>query len=187
MHERPVFIPAAACILLATLPAAAANSNLITNGGFDLGPQPSYFATYQKGSTAIPGWVVTMGTVDLLGPRWHDADGGKSSIDLDGTPGPGAIAQSFATKPGSRYIVSFALASNPECGPVVKRMMASVGVVRNAYQFNSAHAGDSNMGWQAKSFTFVANAAHTTLTFTSLSKSSFCGAAIDAVRVWKVK
>ena len=55
-----VFIATIIAFAVASASAGAAAANFIKNGGFDLGPQPSYFATYAKGSTAIPGWVVTM-------------------------------------------------------------------------------------------------------------------------------
>jgi choice-of-anchor C domain-containing protein len=183
-----VFIATIIAFAVASASAGAAAANFIKNGGFDLGPQPSYFATYAKGSTAIPGWVVTMGSVDLIGPNWHDADRGKSSIDLDGTPGPGGIAQSFAGVKGGKYTISFALAANPECGPAVKRLLVTAGPARRLYAFDSSHTSDAHMGWQTKSFSFTANAAKTTLAFTSLDpKGSLCGPAIDAVRVWKIK
>jgi choice-of-anchor C domain-containing protein len=181
-----VFITAIIAFAVGSGPASAAAVNLIKNGGFDMGPQPSYFATYAKGSTAIPGWIVTMGTVDLIGPNWHDADRGKSSVDLDGTPGPGAIAQSFATKKGAKYTVSFALAANPECGPAVKHLMVTLGSARRLYAFDSSHTSGAHMGWQTKSFSFTANGSRSALTFASLDpKGSLCGPAIDAVRVWK--
>lgn len=171
-------------MLLSTATGRAAPANLIVNGGFDLGPHPSYFTTYAKSSRAMPGWVVTMGSVDLMGPNWHDADRGASSVDLDGTPGPGAIAQSFATTRGAKYTVSFALAGNPECGPTIKRLVVTAGNASRRYSFDTSHTGDAHMGWQPKSFTFLAAGARSTLTFTSLdSKGSLCGPAIDAVRV----
>lgn len=183
-----VFISTIIALAVVSAAASAAGTNLIKNGGFDMGPQPSYFTTFAKGSTGIPGWTVTMGTVDLIGPNWHDADRGKSSVDLDGTPGPGAIAQSFATQVGATYAVSFALAANPECDAAIKRLMVTAGSVTRRYAFDASHAGDAHMGWQMKSFSFKAAGSRATLTFRSLDPTgSRCGPAIDAVRVWKVK
>jgi len=177
----------AAAVLLSTGTVLGKPSNLIKNGGFDVGPQPSYFTTFPKGSTAISGWIVTMGTVDVIGPNWHDADGGKNSIDVDGTPGPGAIAQSFATTRGAKYTVSFALAGNPECAPTIKRLWVTAGNASRRYSFDASHTSDAHMGWQPKSFTFTAAGVRSTLTFTSLDpKGSLCGPAIDAVRVARI-
>ena len=182
------FISATIAFAFASAAASAAGSNLIKNGGFDAGPQPADYQMVAKGSTAIPGWIVTMGTVDIIGPNWHDADGGTSSIDMDGTPGPGGIAQSFATTKGAKYAVSFALASNPQCGPTIKRLMVTAGPAKQLYAFDSSHVSGAHMGWQLKSFSFKAGASRTTLTFTSLDPSgSLCGPAIDAVRVSKGK
>jgi choice-of-anchor C domain-containing protein len=164
---------------------AIASANLIKNGGFKLGPTVgSGFATYAKGSTAIPGWIVTMGTVDVLGSAWHDPDGDGRSIDLDGTRGPGAIAQAFATVPGVKYKVTFSLASNPQCGPLVKRLTVTVGSVTKRYTFSSAKASTSAMSWIEPTFPFVATAKTSTLTFTSTDPAgSLCGPAIDSVSV----
>jgi choice-of-anchor C domain-containing protein len=173
-------------VLSLILPATAtASGNLIKNGGFKLGPQVgSGFATYAKGSTAIPGWTVTMGTVDVIGSVWHDPDGDGRSIDLDGTPGPGGIAQTFATVPGTKYKVAFSLASNPQCGPPVKRLTVTVGNVTKRYTFTSAKASTSAMGWLKISFPFVATGKMSTLTFTSTDPAgSLCGPAIDSVSV----
>jgi choice-of-anchor C domain-containing protein len=192
MRNKPLLFVIAILLFSVGVPAPAkpvSTANLIKNGGFDLGPQPSYFTTLTKGSTAIPGWTVTLGTIDIIGPNWHDADGGKNAIDLDGTPGPGVIGQWFATAKGAKYMVSFALASNPECGPTVKRLLAAAGPAnRHYYAFDSSHASDAHMGWQTKSFSFKASGSRTALTFNSLDpQGSLCGPAIDAVRVWKVK
>jgi choice-of-anchor C domain-containing protein len=174
----------AAVLLLSTGIARSKSPNLIINGGFDQGPQPASFETYAKGSRAIPGWLVTMGSVDIIGPNWRDADGGHNGIDVDGTPGPGAIAQSFATTRGTKYTVSFALAANPECGPTIKRLFVTAGNASRRYSFDTSHTSTAHMGWQWKSFTFTAAGTRSTLTFTSLDPiGSLCGPAIDAVRV----
>ena len=46
-----------------------------------------------------PGWTVTRGSVDYIGPYWQHADG-RRSIDLNGNE-PGAIAQTLRTRPGA--------------------------------------------------------------------------------------
>ena len=171
-------------MLLSTATARPAQANIIINGGFDQGQQTASFETYAKGSRAIPGWVVTMGTVDIIGPNWRDADGGHNGIDVDGTPGPGAIAQSFATTRGAKYTVSFALAGNPDCGPTIKRLLVTAGNASKQYKFDTSHTSTTHMGWQSKSFAFTAGGVRSTLTFTSLDPNgSLCGPAIDAVRV----
>jgi choice-of-anchor C domain-containing protein len=165
--------------------AATTSANLIENGSFKLGPDVgSGFATYAKDSSAIPGWTVTMGTVDVIGSDWHDADGDGRSIDLDGTPGPGALAQSFGTVPGAEYKVAFSLASNPQCAPPVKRLTVTVGSTTKRFTFSSAKASTSAMGWVNISFPFVATGKTSTLMFTSTDPAgSLCGPAIDSVSV----
>lgn len=185
MRARFSAIILSSCALSLAGCAATTSANLIENGSFKLGPDVgSGFATYAKASTAIPGWTVTMGTVDVIGSGWPDSDGDGRSIDLDGTPGPGALAQSFATVPGTEYKVAFSLASNPECAPTIKRLTVTVGNVTKPYTFSSAQASTGGMGWLKISFPFVATEKMSTLTFTSTDPAgSLCGPAIDAVSV----
>lgn len=92
MRARFSAIILSSCVLSLAGCAATTSANLIENGSFKLGPDVgSGFATYAKDSTAIPGWTVTMGTVDVIGSDWHDADGDSRSIDSDGTPGPARL------------------------------------------------------------------------------------------------
>src|SRR4051794_2456892 len=86
-------------------PAPAAGTELVTNGGFEDGPEPDPngpgFTVVPAGAPTIPGWTVTRGSVDYIGPYWQHADG-KRSIDLNGNE-PGTIAQAIRTKAGAKY------------------------------------------------------------------------------------
>lgn len=171
--------------MIAILAAAAVVSgatNLLVNGSFEQ-PPTAYFSTYTAGSPQLRGWTITAGSIDVIGPNWHPYSG-KQSLDLDGTPGPGAIAQTFNTTRGKRYLLRFALAANAECAPAVKRLRVDVGGVTRRYTFNAAHTSDGAMGWILERIPFVARGARTTLRFTSLDPAgSNCGPALDAVSV----
>ena len=167
-------------VLAASGGAAASSGNLLHDGDFSAAPNPGSYTTYSKGSTAITGWVVTKATVDLIGTYWS-APGGLRSVDLDGTPGFGAIAQTIATTPGKTYSVSFLLSGNDECPPTVKHMRASAAGVHADYTVNGA--GVRKNAWVHKTWTFKASASKTTLQFESKDTSGGeCGPVVADIR-----
>src|SRR5947208_3622044 len=85
------------------------DANLLVNGSFEEGPDPGEqgWKPLDKGSKAIKGWEVTRGQIDLVSTHWEAADG-KRSIDLHGSPGYGGVKQTFKTKKGQKYQVTFA-------------------------------------------------------------------------------
>jgi len=164
-------------------PATAQRFHPFVNGSFERGPQPGGFVTLAAGSRAIYGWVVTRATIDVIGGYWR-ASNGNISIDLDGTPGAGAIAQTFATAPGRRYVVRFDLSANPECGPAVKQMRVAAAGYSGRYWFNSAMTQTPNMHYVRHRFVFVARSYATTLEFRSLDPDGGnCGPVLDNVSV----
>ncbi len=166
---------------LAASGAASSGGNLVHDGDFSAAASPGSYATYPKGSTAITGWVVTKATVDLIGTYWT-APGGLRSVDLDGTPGFGAIAQTIATTPGTTYTLSFLLSGNDECPPAIKHMRVSAAGVHADYTVNGA--GVRKNAWVRKTWTFKASAPKTTLQFESKDTSGGeCGPVIADIRV----
>jgi choice-of-anchor C domain-containing protein len=169
-------------LLAAGVLARADGPNLLINGSFEQGPRVGSSLPLGTGSRVLPGWEVT-GPVDYIGSFWVSSDGARS-IDLDGTPGPGSIAQTFATEPGKNYEVAFDMAANTDGPPQVKRMTVSVGGVVREFDFDMTGHSKTAMGWQRKSFVFRAAAAKTTLEFASLSRrGNWNGAALDNVSV----
>lgn len=157
-------------------------ANLLTNGSFELGNDDwnqwgfrDLFAT----DTSIPGWTVTAGSVDYVGPYWQPAEG-QRSLDLSGLGAQGTIAQSFPTVPGVPYLVRFALAGNPDpilwghLGPprvTTVRSWVSDGTTVFAYtdfDYVISTQTRSDMGWIYVDWTFTALTPTTTLGFTSL-------------------
>ena len=94
-----------------------AEADLLVNGSFEedggafSGGQPILFS----GSTVITGWIVTRENIDYVisGNGSFVAAEGQRSIDLDGTPGFGGIAQSFLTVPSQDYLVTLRLLAIP--------------------------------------------------------------------------
>lgn len=165
--------------------------NLLVNGSFEDGPEPDAagpgFTPYEAGSTAIPGWSITRGSVDYIGPYWQHADG-RRSIDLNGNE-PGAIAQTFRTRPGATYRVTFSLAGN-NCGDSggLKTLVVRAAGREQDFIFDATGRTYTDMGWIVRSWEFTAEADETTLEFSSTTETPpACGPALDRVSVVEVK
>jgi choice-of-anchor C domain-containing protein len=110
--QKFVVAAAGAALTFAVVEASPAQAaSLVQNGSFESGPNPGSYLTLNAGSTAITGWTVTRAAIDYYGTGWVAADGNRS-LDLNGTPGVGGIAQTFSTDPGQQYLVTFALAGH---------------------------------------------------------------------------
>jgi choice-of-anchor C domain-containing protein len=168
----------------ATSPLGGGATSRFHDGDFSAAPDPGPFTTYAKGSTAIPGWVVTKATVDLIGTYWV-APGKTRSVDLDGTPGFGAIAQAFATTPGKAYLVTFLFSGNADQGPSVKLLRVSAAGKYADFHFSIARgASAQHHDWLKKSWTFVATRPVTTLQFASLDTTGGqCGPVVARISV----
>jgi len=172
-----------ATLSLQPKPGLAEQPNLIVDGDFSAAPNPGSMATYAKGSRAIPGWTVTKATVDLIGSYWT-APGGARSVDLDGTPGFGAIAQTFKSVPRATYVISFLLSANGECPPTIKRLRVSASDVWADFPVNSRTSGVRQNVWVEKTVTFIAAHWMTTLQVASLDTTGGkCGPVVAAIKV----
>jgi choice-of-anchor C domain-containing protein len=166
--------------------AAAVHSqagNLLVNGSFEAGPGVDSFLPLDKGSDAIKGWRVTRGQIDYIERDWKAADG-QRSLDLHGSPGHGGIEQTFKTKKGERYRVTFSLAGNPGSEVPVKRIAVSAAGKSHEFIFDSTGKTADNMGWVTKEWEFNADAEETSLEIRTLeTMDPFRGPALDNVRV----
>jgi len=156
--------------------AATGKRNLLLNGSFE---------TANAGNGQISGiahWQVLKANVDIVDGYWQQIDGAKS-VDLAGTYGSGAIAQSFATTPGRQYVVSFFMAGNPSCDAPLKEMEVSAAGQVMRFSMDVQGHSRASMGWQRKSWGFVANAQETQLVFASVGPNQGCGATIDDITV----
>ena len=182
IHWKALTGTLALIMLGATIHAVSA-AGIFQDGDFALAPNPGAYTTYKRGSAAIPGWVVTKATIDLIGTYWL-APGRRRSIDLDGTPGFGAVAQTFATIPGKRYVVSFLLSGNSDGAPTVKSMRVSAAAASADFRFDSAAGSAQHGNWLPKTMSFVATHPATTLQFRSLDTTGgICGPVIARIAV----
>ena len=156
--------------------------NLLINGSFEDGPEVKDYVPLDPGSTAIKGWKVTRGQIDILGD--YKAADGNMCVDLHGSPGYGGIEQTFATKKGRRYRVTFSLAGSPKVEVPIKRRAVRAAGESREFTFNSNGKTLAQPGWVTKEWEFSAIDEKTTLEFYTLEKSdAWHGPAVDNVRV----
>ncbi len=168
--------------LATTLVASSAWAAPFTNGSFETGPAPGGFTTLAAGSTSITGWTVLSTNIDYIGSHWVAQDGSRS-LDLNGSA-IGGVAQTFDTTAGSTYTVGFWIAGNPDGLPTVKALTATAGSTTFSTTFDVSGHSKSSMGWELRTFDFVASAGTTTLSFVSTIGSPCCyGPALDNVTV----
>jgi choice-of-anchor C domain-containing protein len=162
--------------------------NLLVNGSFEEGPEiprvGNAYVQLEKDSTALKGWVVSQGNVDVKDSSYWKAAAGKRSLDLNGVT-PGAISQTFKTKKGQKYRVNFALAGNPNSG-TEKKLQVSAGGMTKEFTFDTTGKTRNDMGWVSKRWEFTAEADKTTLEFLSLTEGP-AGPALDDVVVVAIR
>lgn len=170
-----------AIAVAAILLAGAAHASIVTNGSFESpGSFAGSFKTYNAGSTAITGWTVGSGSVDLINSYWQAADG-SYSLDMSGGSA-GSIWQTISgLLTGKSYILSFALAGNPDRAGV-KSLTAEVSGTSGTYTFDSTGKSRSAMGWTTETLGFTASGNSATLRFTSNTNNAY-GPALDNVSV----
>ncbi len=163
---------------------AKPEDNLLLNGSFEEGPEVSNYLAIDPGSTAMPGWVVTRGQIDIVGYFWVAASG-KRSIDLHGSPGFGGVAQTFKTEKGKRYQVVFSLAGSGDVK--LKRTAVSAAGQTHEFSFDSTGKNHDDMGWEKMVWEFTAIADETTLEIYTLETTEgLAGPVIDDVWVLPV-
>jgi choice-of-anchor C domain-containing protein len=160
--------------------------NLLVNASFEKGPEVNTYQPMDKGSSDVKGWKVTRGQIDYLGSYMKAAEGVRS-IDLHGSPGYGGIEQTFHTKPGTRYRVTFSMAGTPASvsgNGGVKRLAAGAAREKEVFSFDTTGKKAADLGWETKTWHFVADADKTTLEFYTVEQSDpNCGPLLDKIRV----
>ena len=162
---------------------SAANAAAFVNGDFELGTDTGpWFTTLEAGSTGLAGWTILSGSIDYKGAYWQAGDGNRS-IDLNGNAA-GAISQTFDTIAGMGYIVDFLLSGNPDGSPVIKTLeVSATGNAAAQYLFDTTGVTHADMGWEGRTYQFIATGNTTTLTFASLTDGNFYGPALDGISV----
>ncbi|GIG92229.1 DUF642 domain-containing protein [Plantactinospora endophytica] len=170
----------AVATLLAVLSPSPASAAVVFADGFENPVIFNDFTTFAAGQQLGP-WTVAAGTVDLT-RDWQHAEGNQS-LDLNGYS-PGAVARSLPTTVLTTYRVRFALAGNPDNGPVVTSgTVTANGQTIDDLTFDTTGQSPSDMGYVYRTAYFTNVLSHsTTLRFTSTTPGAF-GPVVDAVRV----
>lgn len=158
-----------------------APENLIRNGGFEVGAAVGRYRPVDKGSKEVNEWVVTRGQIDWLGTHIPAADG-KRCVDLNGSPGIGGVAQSFATTAGKTYRLEFDQSAYPELE--TSNVGVEVAGTSQTFKVNVKGSTWQAPKWATQAMKFTAKDKTTTLEFYSLDrKDPVSGPIIDNVRV----
>ena len=120
-------------------------------------------------------------SVDSIASYFAPAEGTRS-LELNAHVEEGAIAQSLITEPGRRYRVQFALAGNPNQG-ALKTLRVSAAGTHAEFAFDTTGHTPTDMGWETKTWEFVAQDVTTVLSFESLTAGTWAGPAVDNVVV----
>lgn len=171
----------AALVASVVIVSSAGAADFVSNGSFNAPSGGSVHTTYFADGD-FGGWVVTDGSVDLVGGEWQAPKPGEGSVDLDGYDA-GTISQALSLTPGRRYRLDFSLSGNPGGGDGVKIVKVTVGDLAQSFAFRTRYNSASDMRWAAFSLGFTAGPTNT-LTFASQSAPrSVFGPVIGAVSI----
>ena len=166
-----------------------ADKNLLLNGSFEEGPEikDDAIVSLDEDAVDITGWVVTRGQIDVYNGCWQTAHG-KRSLDLHGSPGFGGVKQTFVTKIGQKYRVTFGMAGHPGRGLAKVQMGVRAAGQKQMFEFDLTGKDEKNMGWETKTWEFKAVDTQTTLEFhTAMTEEPYGGPALDNVSVVAVE
>jgi choice-of-anchor C domain-containing protein len=186
-------------LLLASIPTgaaplpkrAASTANLVVNGSFEDGVESEVSRPLDKGSTALKGWVVTRGQIDVTqedGKVWKAAHG-RRALDLHGSPGFGGVEQTVATVPGRKYRVTFKMSGNP--GVEHEKVQLGVRAAGQSKVFELTMKGRSyeDLKWAEQAWEFTAREKATALelhTAMPPTANGFGGPLLDDVKLVEV-
>ncbi len=170
--------------MLLIFSATCANAAIIVNGSFEANGggicDSPMFTTLPAASNCLTGWTIGGAGVDYIHNYWVAADG-THSLDMNAL-NPGTVQQDITTVAGQGYLVTFALAGNPDGAPPIKTIGVDVGGAVSLFTFNTTGHTTSSMGWINETFAFVASGTTTTLRFSSPTQGAF-GPALDNVTI----
>lgn len=164
-------------------------ANILTNGGFEdpvISTNPGY-ETYSAGSSAITGWLVEAGNVDIVNHyQGAVAAEGNQFLDLVGTVN-GSISNTFATTLGQVYKLTFQYAHNIFSTSTASAVFDVNVTGLNGTVMHSGGASASDLGWQTYTGYFTAGSGSTSkLTLTNTVGANQGGLFADDFQVTAV-
>lgn len=191
-------------MVLSLAAASGARANILVNGGLESPANPTMpddliYMSVTKNTSALPGWKVVSGRVDVVPSSYWQASEGNDSVDLIGTPGIGEISQTVATTPGVLYTLTFDFSINPQAGPMneindtkqleVSALAGKTVLSSQIYQGTAGTRTTEDMQYMSESFSFTATGSETTLALEALTpldmpagltaKTAYCGPVVD--------
>ena len=170
-------------LVLAVLPAAFANANLIVNGSFETPNIPTgKWGVYQ----AIDGWETTFGAGieiqdNAAGSPFH----GNQHIELDSHPSGNSnsgMRQLIAVTAGQSYDLSFAWSPRPRIAADSLGLEVWFGgTLLDAIPGNGTGLTDTD--WNVRSYTVTPNSDSVYLEFRATGTADTFGSYIDDVRL----
>ncbi len=168
-------------------PFPGSDGNLITNGGFEVPTVTGSDQEFSAPSTAIEGWTVTAGSIDLVtsGSILGTAHSGLQMIDINGSQA-GALEQSFSTVPGRHYRLDVYYSNNPNSASAEPSYSARVAVIGVNQLVRAtvthAEATEFRMNWLLFTREFMADSTSTKLVLSSV-QGGYNGVYFDSVSV----
>jgi len=166
-----------------------AQTNLLTNGSFELPSLPSNYEAVPGDSTAITGWKTILNGVERGNLKVNGAPGttgtpqdGKLAVDLCPlTFTGGGIQQNFPTTPGAMYHVSFYGSTLEGAG---RDGTGQIDVsIDSIHQLFNVVNHTLNLTWMQFCFDFKATQTKSTLRFENNQDANLHFAFIDNVQV----
>jgi hypothetical protein len=103
--------------LFALAVTGQARANILINGGLEttlpLNRFGMVYMSQRINPTALTGWTISTGTIDIVPSKYFKSSAGNFSVDLIGTPRLGGIQQTVPTSAGTAYTLTFDFSVNP--------------------------------------------------------------------------
>ncbi|HEX8877966.1 MAG TPA: DUF642 domain-containing protein [Phycisphaerales bacterium] len=178
-----------AVVAFASCACVAQGQNLLVNASFEAPAAGAMFVNRSGDFGPGGGWGIGA-NIDHIGGLWSAA-AGSQSVDLNGST-TGSVSQTFATTPGARYAVRYAVSEN-FFGDGDKTMQVKWGsdVIDDVLVIHDAARTPTNMKWAYREVRHTATVNQSTITFASTTGAmagtvgfaAFYGPAIDDVSV----
>jgi hypothetical protein len=190
MHKVAIFLS-----MLFALASVDAYANQITNGSFEntngtFVGDANHTDELSSGSSAIPGWTTINGVPTAWienGNPWNiPAAQGSFFLDLTGYSNSGTyggVAQSFATTPGTNYVVTFDLGYGGNSAAFGGPVKVTVSAGGSSGVFTSGTGTPNPAVWNLETFGFMATSTTTDLTIIGLSTAGGDYIGLDNVDV----
>lgn len=147
-----------AAMVLSTFSAQATDPGDVVNDGiFGLSTAASPYTTFSSGKLIGP-WKVDSGSVDVNVGYYSTPPASGNSVDLNGSAA-GSISQTVKLVPGKTYTLTFLMSGNwSSFSSTARSVNVSIGSWSQNVSMNRPSGWSrTNMGWQTKTYQFVAS------------------------------